>query len=226
MISAAQGLLAEVGGSHDTVQSRAGQAAEADDHAHQAPIGAVLMLVAVGGKLAGYVAVGAQAHGASVQQVNPEPFQSGGELRAVILRPCKRKASARKLRQALARIAVGGRRTGKQVAGEFAIEPVGAAAPSIGEGRVQAVVGVQTLKEQIPEGDQRGKEAVVEGLVLQGGQLEQGGVGKELEEEGQQLGRGKAGVDLGGLWWRGVLGGSFSMHIILYAYIDMLYCRL
>ena len=75
---------------------------------------------------------------------------------------------------------------------------------SVGESSVEAVVVVETLKEQIPEGDQRGKEAVVEGFVFKRRQLAQGALGKQLEEEAQQLGRGKAGLGVAGLWLKGV----------------------
>lgn len=59
------------------------------------------------------------------------------------------------------------------------------------------MVWAQALKEQIPEGDQRGKEAVIEAFALQSGQLAQSAVGQQQDKEAQELGRGE------GSWERG-----------------------
>jgi len=61
------------------------------------------------------------------------------------------------------------------------------------------VVSVETLKEQIPEGNQRAKEAVVEALGFESRQLAQGAVGQESEEPQQQLSRSEGGWGGGGL---------------------------
>jgi len=82
---------------------------------------------------------------------------------------------------------------------------------------------VQTLKEQIPEGDQRGKEAVVEGFVFKRRQLAQGAVGKQLEEDEQQLGRGKAGLSVAGPWLKGVFFGWYLVCIIYYMHTYLCY---
>jgi hypothetical protein len=66
------------------------------------------------------------------------------------------------------------------------------------------MVVVEPLKEQIPEGDQWGKEPFIEGELLEGRQLAQGAVGQQLEEKPQQLGRGEGGWRLRGWWFWGV----------------------
>lgn len=77
------------------------------------------------------------------------------------------------------------------------VNPVGPTGPGVGVSRLQTVVRVQALKEQIPEGDQRVKQAVVEALGFEGRQLAQGAVRQELDKEAQQLGRreGRLGGD-------------------------------
>jgi hypothetical protein len=68
---------------------------------------------------------------------------------------------------------------------------------SVNGRRVQAVVGVKALKEQIPEADQRRKEPVVELFILESGESVQSAVRQEPDKEAQELGRSK------GRWRRG-----------------------
>lgn len=76
---------------------------------------------------------------------------------------------------------------------ELGVEPVGPARPGVGEDGIEGMVVVEPLKEQIPEGDEGGKEPFIEGPMLKGRQLQQGAQGQELEEKAEQLGRGEAG---------------------------------
>jgi hypothetical protein len=50
------------------------------------------------------------------------------------------------------------------------------------------VVAIKALKEQIPNGDQWVKEAIVEALRLESRQLAQGLEGQESDKEEQELG--------------------------------------
>jgi len=90
------------------------------------------------------------------------------------------------------------------LARELGIEPVSPAGSDVGEDGIEGMVVVQPLKEQIPEGDQWGKEPLIEGERLEGRQVEQGAVGQELEEKPQQVGRGEEGPGLSGFWFRSV----------------------
>jgi len=53
---------------------------------------------------------------------------------------------------------------------------------------------VKALKEQIPEGDQRSKEPVVEGLGLECWEFAQRRAGQQLDKPAQELGVGEGGV--------------------------------
>lgn len=64
------------------------------------------------------------------------------------------------------------------------------------------MVRVKALKEQIPEGDQRVKQAVVEALGLESRQLAQSAVRQQLDKEAQQLGRTEGGLGRGGKGFR------------------------
>jgi len=64
------------------------------------------------------------------------------------------------------------------------------------------VVGVEALKEQIPERDQRAKEAVVEALGLESRQLAQGAVKAQVGQRRQQFGPGEGGLGEGGFGFR------------------------
>jgi hypothetical protein len=70
------------------------------------------------------------------------------------------------------------------------------------------VVRVEALKEEIPEGDQRGKQAAVETLVLERRQFEQGAVRQQPDKEAQQLGRGEGGLAGRRVWAVGVFFGG------------------
>ena len=50
---------------------------------------------------------------------------------------------------------------------------------------------IKPLKEQIPKGDQRGKQTLIKGERLQGRQLEQGAAGQKLDEAGEEAGWGQ-----------------------------------
>ena len=83
------------------------------------------------------------------------------------------------------------------------------------------MVRVKALKEQIPESDQRTKEAIVEALIPESGQLAQGSVRQELHKEEQQLGwreggRGfwLKGVFLDGIWYAYTI---ICIHYVLYS---------
>jgi hypothetical protein len=75
-----------------------------------------------------------------------------------------------------------------QPAGELGLETVGAPGPGVGQRGVQAVVGVEALEEQQPQADQGRKKPVIEGMALEGGQLEQGPGRQQLDKEPEQLG--------------------------------------
>jgi hypothetical protein len=90
--------------------------------------------------------------------------------------------------QALASVAVGTGRVRNQVARKLFVNPVGAPGPSVTQSRVQAVVAIKALKEQIPNGDQWVKEAIVEALRFESRQLAQGLEGQESDKEEQELG--------------------------------------
>ena len=69
------------------------------------------------------------------------------------------------------------------------VNSVSTALTSVGQDRLEAVVVVKALKEQIPKSDQGIKEAVVEPFGLESRQLEQRSVGQELDKEQQELSR-------------------------------------
>jgi len=71
------------------------------------------------------------------------------------------------------------------------------------------VIRVKALKEQIPEGDQRVKEAVVEAFSLESRQLAQSAVRQQLDKEEQQLGRSEGSWGGGGFGLKGVFGGWY-----------------
>jgi hypothetical protein len=88
------------------------------------------------------------------------------------------------------------------------------------------VVGIEALKEQIPEGDQRREEPLVEALGLEGGESGQGPGGQQLEEEGQQLPRGEGGQAGLGLGFPGVFL-EYALYVYITIYIQcMLYSLL
>ena len=90
----------------------------------------------------------------------------------------------------------------------------------MGQGGVQAVVGVEALVEQQPKADQGSEQPVVERTVFEGGQSVQGAGRQQLDKEPEQLGGAGAGRRIG-------LTGVFFE----YAYTSiciryMLYCTL
>jgi len=49
------------------------------------------------------------------------------------------------------------------LAPELGIEPVGPPGSGVGQDSIEGMVVVEPLKEQVPEGDQRRKETLIEG---------------------------------------------------------------
>ena len=90
------------------------------------------------------------------------------------------------------------------MARELFVQAVAPTGLSVGQSRLQGVVRVKALKEQIPEGDQGVKEPVVEALGFERGQLAQGLVRQELDEEDEQLGGTEGGRGRGGFGFKGV----------------------
>lgn len=157
------------------------------------------MLVAVGRKLFGNISIGPQPDGASVEQGHPHGLpERGGTLPGDLAALQAQGLSQKCFGQASAGITVGAGGRGNAFARELGIEPVGAASPDIGQDGIEGMVVVEPLKEQVPEGDERGKETLIEGELFEGGQVAQGAVGQELEEKPQQVGRGEAGRRLSG----------------------------
>ena len=72
------------------------------------------------------------------------------------------------------------------------------------------MVITKALKDQIPEGDQRSKGALIEGFIAQGQPGGQHGRGQQLVETAQELGGGEAGAQqLGSRGWGGFgFGGA------------------
>ena len=86
------------------------------------------------------------------------------------------------------------------------------------------MVRIKALKEQIPEGDQRAKEAIVEVLISEGGQFAQGAVRQESDKEDQQLGRSKGRLGGWGFWLKSVFLDDMKyaytiicIHYVLYS---------
>jgi hypothetical protein len=90
------------------------------------------------------------------------------------------------------------------LARELLVNPVAPTGPSVGLSRLQTVVRVKALKEQIPEGDQRVKQAVVEAFGFERRQLAQRAVRQQLDKEEQQLGGSEGRRGGCGLWLTGV----------------------
>src|SRR5215467_167114 len=95
-------------------------------------------------------------------------------------------------RQALARVAVGTGAGRAQLAGELFIEAISAAVGGVGQRRLQGVVGVEALKDEIPEGDDGSKEPLIKGLGFEGWQAAEAATGQELDKEAQETGRGES----------------------------------
>jgi hypothetical protein len=105
--------------------------------------------------------------------------------------------------QALAGIAEGGGGFGAELQGKGLFtpraKPVGAAGQGILLDGAEGVVGAKPLKDQIPEGDQRGKGSHIEGVVSAFDPRGQRGGGQELAKPPQQLGGREACVQEGGV---------------------------
>lgn len=164
------------------------------------------VLIAVGGEMLGDVLVRAQAHGASVQQGKDQaaPLALAGRERGDLAALQGEGLGEKLAGDSLPGIAVGTAGGGGQSRGEPGIERVGAAGPGIRRRRIQGVVGIDALEEEVPEGDQRRKEALVKGPGSEGGELVELGPAEELKEENQELGWGKARAGRGWFWGRGV----------------------
>jgi hypothetical protein len=92
------------------------------------------------------------------------------------------------------------------------METMGSAGAGIGDHGLEGVIVVEPLKEQIPEGDERSEEALVEGQPLKRGQPQEGAARQELEKKPQQLRRGKGGGRAG------ALGDGVFFSSLWYAY--------
>jgi hypothetical protein len=156
------------------IQGGAAQGAKANDDAHQAPVRA-LVLVAILGELPGHAPIRSQTHSAAIEQGDDQTAPKGRGTQADDFAALQGQDLKQKLpRQALASIAVGTGRVRKQVARQLFVNPVGAAGPGIAQSRLQTVVRIKALKEQIPKRDQRVKEALVEALRFESRQFAQG----------------------------------------------------
>jgi len=169
---AGQDLLAEVKGAQGAIQGGPTQGAEANDHANQTPI-RLSVLVAISSELLGDGSVRPQPDGAAIEQGDDSPVPEDGGAQADDFGALQAQGLGQKVpRQSLTSIAIRAGRVRHQAVGELFIQAVGSAAASIGQGRVEGMVGIQTLKEQIPKGDQGAKKPLVEVLALEGGQLQ------------------------------------------------------
>ncbi len=152
------------------------------------------MLVAVGRKRLGDVAVRTQAHGRPIEQRHGHRLPEGGRRLPDELTGLPPQGLGQKpLRQALARVTVRTGGGGTEVPRQLAMETMGSASPGVGQDGLEGVIVVEPLKEQIPEGDQRSEEALVEGQPLKRGQSPEGAAWQELEKKPQQLSRGESG---------------------------------
>ena len=84
---------------------------------------------------------------------------------------------------------------------------MGATGAGVGDDGLEGVIGVEPLKEQIPEGDQRGEQALVEGQRFERGQPQEGAAREEQEKKAQELSRGEGGWS-GGAFGDGVFFSS------------------
>src|SRR5437899_8086505 len=217
---AGQDLLAEVNGAQGAIQGGPTQGADANDHAHQTPI-RLAVLVAISAELLGDGSVRPQPDGAAIQQGDDSTVPENGGAQGDDLGGLQAQGLGQKLpRQALTSIAIGAGRVRHQALGELFVQAIGSAAASIGQGRVEGVVGIQALKEQIPKGDQGAKKALVEILGLEGGQLQPGGARQQLDKETQELGGSEQGRSGSGSWRAAVFFGIvvvciyYSMHTL------------
>ncbi len=137
--------------------------AETDQHPGDAPVG-LLAAGPVGRELLGDVAVGTQALGRAIQQLDRQVLvaptaqgeQNDREPAKALPDPVQR--------QALASIGVGGGGCGSNAAGQglaAGTEAVGSAPPGIGDGGFQSVPGLEPLPDEIPEGDERHPQPLI-----------------------------------------------------------------
>ena len=140
-----------------------------------------------------------QSNGGAVQKAyNKVIPESGGALLSDFAALQAQGLSQKRLGNTGARLAVGARGGGAKLARKPGTEAAGTALFGIDNSGIKGVIRVEPLKEQIPEGDHRGKESVIKGELLESGQFEQSMAGKHLEKELQQLGRGEGSWSFGG----------------------------
>ena len=176
----------------------------------------LLVLVTVGRKLCGDVAVRAQADGRAVEQCHRHRLPEYGRTLPDELAGLQTQGLRQKLlREATAGVAIRPGGGGTEVPRQLAVEPLGSAGAGVGDDGLKGVISVEPLKEQIPEGDQRGEEALVEGQRLERGQPQEGAAREEQEKEAQELSRGEGeGRARGG----GVVGDGVFFSSLTYAY--------
>jgi hypothetical protein len=66
------------------------------------------------------------------------------------------------------------------------METMGSAGAGVGDDGLEGVIGVEPLKEQIPESDQRGEKTLVKGERLERREQQESAAWQELEEKLQQ----------------------------------------
>ncbi|OLE96554.1 MAG: hypothetical protein AUG75_19050 [Cyanobacteria bacterium 13_1_20CM_4_61_6] len=184
-------------------------------------------MIATWGELLGHGSVGSQTHGAAIQQGEDPAAPTCGGTQVENFASLQAQGLVEEgFGQALAGVAIGGGGGGRELAGKARAQGVGAAVAGVGQGGLQAVVRIEALKEQIPEGDQRREEPLVEALGLEGGESGQGAGGQQLEEEGQQLPRCEGGQTGLGLGFPGVFL-EYALYVNIIIYIQcMLYSLL
>jgi hypothetical protein len=114
--------------------------------------------------------------------------------------------------QSLTGIAVGGGGVGGELVGQGlggGTQAVGAAVAGIQDDVAELMVGLESLKQEVPEGDEGSKSPVIEPRPVLGQPMGQEGGGEELAEVVEQLLRGEAGAQgRGGRRW-GIKEGVF-----------------
>jgi hypothetical protein len=84
--------------------------------------------------------------------------------------------------------------------GQVFAQGIGATVESIGQDALESVVEVQTLKDEVPEGDQGGEKPFIEPGVFKGRQVEEFAAREQADKKSQEL-RGSEGG--GGERWEG-----------------------
>ena len=199
---AGQDLLADPKRSYRAIQSGPTEGAEADQNPHQTPVG--LMLVAMGREAFGDVSVRAEPHRAAIEQGHDHPLPQSGRTELTELAPLQAQGFGKTAPgQALAGVVIRDGAGGAQTNRESLTQGIRPAGQSVGHDGLEGMIVMEVLKEQIPDGDQRSEEPLVEVFGLQRGQLAELLQRKELEEKGQKLGRSERKCRATNRGWRG-----------------------